>query len=206
MKLLIFGASHSDSIGRSLGQALAIEHTIVYASRSGVYGRVCNIAEPDDVAKILEEVHPEVIIHCAGIFPQKLEALGAISDWAVVRGNIAAKVLGSIVLLDAAIKFGGVQKILFMGGAQLSNEPGFSFFVPCNAGMAGAVLIAPVHLGSLQVFYLEIPVVVDSYMLKQYRLLRPGSQAATEVTVTCIQQKVTAILSGVYPNGSSVIV
>src|SRR4051812_46883534 len=124
MKILILGASTKSSIGYQVGERLRVGgHTPVYASRSGALGHVCDLTDPEAVKKLFITERPDAVIYAAGIFVQPAE-LGKIKDGERVREHLAAKSLGAVIALGAAV-MASAKLFIVVGGRELSAEPAF---------------------------------------------------------------------------------
>jgi hypothetical protein len=72
MRILLIGASSSESIAYQVGELLRCEHDVVYASRrpqiSGDCVYVCDATNSREVSTLFCQTKPEVVVYAAGVY------------------------------------------------------------------------------------------------------------------------------------------
>jgi UDP-glucose 4-epimerase len=114
-------------VGRldGLGQRVtAAVHQPASAVPAGIPAQVLDVADPGAVARLVDEVRPEVIYHLAGV------VVGA-RDLSLVRATVDANLLGTINVLDAASKV-GTGRVVVLGSLLQHPDDSDSLAAPAS--------------------------------------------------------------------------
>ena len=174
MKILIIGASTAQSIGYQVGERLRVDgHIVLYSSRrsklqdAGMCFQACDVTKPRQTEKLFKTSLPEVIIYAAGVF-SNAQALGSIKDWSAIHAHLQAKSIGAIATLNAAVRIGMVQRIIFLGGREISAHEGYGAYTCGNGAMWALVKFAARHIRTITAHYIYLPMVIGSTMANRY--------------------------------------
>lgn len=197
MKVLVIGASSPTSIGKVIEQLL-LQHgvEVILASRSGRFGTTCDIRDNNSLRCVLQRHQPHAVVHAAGVYT-KTGRLGCTGDWNSVRKHLAAKALGSLALIDAAVQTPKLSTLIFLGGRTKSADPTFAVDCMANAAMKVAVEHANQHAPKrLYCHYVNLPLVSDSAMGARYLAENPDCGTLGAITSMEVAEVVRGIIFG----------
>lgn len=175
--IMVFGASSKRSLGYFVGESWKlstlpeierIDNRVYYASRSGRLGRKCDITRYKQVERMFREVagHPSAVIQAAGVYTPARRLGESLYDPAV-HAHILAKSVGTMNLLDAAVRSTRVRNFIVFGGREMSSNPGYAFYTAANAAMWSLVQFANRHT-KLRAYFIDLPLVVGSAMGEKF--------------------------------------
>lgn len=158
MRILVLGSSQESWLGVALQ---ASDAEISFGSRS----TGCDVRNAKQVEHMVEGFRPNAIVLAASTFPEPA-TIGNITDWATTSALLAAKTVGMLASLDAAVRY-GVNSIIVLGGAAVSGHSGMAHFTVANGALWSAVQFVTRHT-TLRAYYLELGVVLPSPVGEQY--------------------------------------
>jgi NAD(P)-dependent dehydrogenase (short-subunit alcohol dehydrogenase family) len=134
-----------------LADASATVKMVEAAGRQAVAVK-CDVSQPDAVAKMADEVRtklgvPDIVVNCAGIFPQKNFPDMTFDDWR----KVIATNLDSTFLVTAAFTPGMIEKkwgrVVNMASSTLGSVVvGFAHYVASKGGIVGFTRAAATDL------------------------------------------------------------
>jgi NAD(P)-dependent dehydrogenase (short-subunit alcohol dehydrogenase family) len=127
-----------------LGDGAATVKMIEAAGRKGIAVK-CDVSKPDAVAAMASEVKaklgaPDIVVNCAGVFPQKNFTDMTFDDWRKVLSTN----LDSTFLVTSAFVPGMIQKkwgrVIGMASSTLGSvTTGFAHYMSSKAGIVGFI-------------------------------------------------------------------
>ncbi|MEZ4103734.1 MAG: hypothetical protein R3B60_00410 [Candidatus Paceibacterota bacterium] len=202
MKIIVFGASSKTSIGFYVGEYLKkLGHTVVYASRSGGLGEKCDINEYRQVYALLNEYKPDVIVNAAGVFTG-LELIGQLKDFSIIKDSVFVKCYGSLLLADISVKL-GVNTLIVIGGHTEPCDSGFFIYNMVNNAMLSLVKSIVKQTRALEAYYLEIPAIKNSSMVKE-AMERESAKSLDAHDAVDVCKIVEDVINGKYESGSRI--
>ena len=183
MRALIIGASSNKSIGYHIGEHLRRKGDhIAYVSRSGSLGYRCNATLVHRIHEIIQEERPTLLIHAAGGKLLQPVALGSRAydewDWWNLGEHVIAKSMGSIVLLDAAVRAGSVKQFVALGGRTTFGDAKMAAYAVGNGALWSAIEFANQHVRQIKTYYLDLPIVIGTKNAEG--LIAAGAHTADE--------------------------
>lgn len=197
MKILVIGAGKEKSLGTLLRDSLSA-HEFVLASRRanpsiGIIG--CDICDASSVERVVNTTKPDCIIIGAGVYPSPVE-LGEICDWEAIQEHVRTKVLGCLIVLNAAAKY-EVKHVIALAGSTIHADHRLLFYSLVNGGIYAAMYSMEIHK-TMQCTYLELGPVPGSTMGDLYLSgLTEDVRAKTRLsTLDHLSSTIQEILSG----------
>lgn len=204
--IMVFGASSKRSLGYLVGESWKlstlpeierVDNRVYYASRSGRLGRKCDITRYKQVGKMFRDIagHPSAVIQAAGVYTPARRLGESLYDPAV-HAHILAKSVGTMNLLDAAVRSTRVRNFIVFGGREMSSNPGYVFYTAANGAMWSLVQFANRHT-RLRAYFIDLPLVERSAMGKKF-LADPGVDVDPTgvIPVQVVTDTVTKIMRG----------
>lgn len=167
MNILIIGASKKTSIGYSVGESLKAQgHSVIYASRSGILGKKCDITNTRSVKALLTSTKPHVVILAAGLFLDS-GRVGKLQDMRRIQQHLLAKSFGGLVVADTLMTIRPNAQLIVFGGRDVSGDATFAPYTIGNGALWGLVRFLNKH-SKIKASYIDLPFVEGSTMEKQF--------------------------------------
>ena len=131
----------------------------------------------------------------AGIFLATRQ-LGQTGNWQNLQKHLSAKSIGSVILVDAAVRFGSVSQFIAIGGRAVSADPTYIAYTCGNGALFAAVQFANRHT-SIKSYMLDLPLVDGSAIGDKFlSASREQGDRAGGIGVERVMHVVDDIVSG----------